>query len=335
MCHWPLTVKAPVAVIVFALAMATGHWERINAQNMIEAGMNANGEFEMTGPMAESNNFSEDFFWETSSRELARSGFDDGDLHSFSQWPADHVLDGGSWANIRARTHQSRDGARVWWSQDSYDTWSDPWWGVDPNPRLGQGVELSGAGSTKKELWYDFDLNVPSAPTFPNDKEQAISQIFQYTDGDRVDSWAGLLVIEDNDLVMRHRDYGGSRETRTTMVEDLPRDEWNDVTLHTVASGEGNGTVEVWYGGEQVYDASDIDFGYGKRNADDTFIGGSSQTPRLGLYAYHPENYDDNETRTLYFDNITEFNGNESNMNLRIEAENFKSGGEGGVSRRR
>jgi hypothetical protein len=294
------------------------------AQDMIEAGVNANGKFELTGPIAESNNFSDDFFWETSSGDIGRSGFDDGDLQPFDQWPRNEVLNDGNWANIQPQTHQGRDAGRFWWSSDAYYDY----WGDRDNTRLGQGVELDGPVTTRKEFWYDFDLNVPSAPTFPNDKEQGIAQIFQMTDGPRADSFAGMLVIDDNDLVMRHRYNRTSPETQTMIVEDLPRDTWKDVTIHTVASGEGNGPVEVWYSGEQVYDASDISFGFGKRNADDRFVDGSYQFLKLGLYAYDSGNYDANETRKLYFDNITEYDVSASNMNLRIEAENFKSGGE-------
>ncbi len=283
-----------------------------------------NGQPQFTGPVPSSNKFHRQFFWEFSSGNLARAGFDDGDLAPFKQWPPKHALGDGENAHAKAGTFKGRKSLQLYWSRRSYDHWKDR------NARLGKGIEVespwkNGGFTSRKEVWYSFDLLVP-APNdpqggFPDDKKQGICQIFQITDGDG-GSWAAMLVIENNRLLLRHRNP--SKEVQ--VVDQIPRGKWKHVLLHTVASTQSNGTVELWYGGEKVYTETGTNFGWGADFTDqDRMAEGDYLFAKLGHYAFQANKYDRRDERTLYYDNITNVTGKHGNLNLRIEAENFRA----------
>ena len=325
--------KRQILLIAIATVFSAIGWARnVTAESissyLIQAGV-VDGKFELSGAIPDSNKFKEDFFWEFNSTELSRAGFDDGDLHPFVQWPADKHLGNGEWATTTVGEFHGRKCVEVYWSNDSYENWKNG------NARLGKGIEIESPWKkdgfkSQKEIWYVFDLLVPEPPAFPDDKKQAIAQIFQITNNSG-GTWAGLLVIDDNALVIQHRGHAGS-PTKKVIVDSIPRGEWKEVCIHTVASNKRKGKVKIWYGGEKVYSRTGINFGFGAWTAEDRLDGdgGAYQFVKCGHYAFNPDNYDSVDERTLYFDNITNFNGRECKLPLRVEAENYNKS-EGGT----
>ena len=128
------------------------------------------------------------------------------------------------------------------------------------------------------EGWQGFSLYLPSEG-FPTDKGTIISQ--QFCPGG-CSSWCGTLSIEGNSLQADHRSACGD-PTSSVIVDDIPRDVWHQVVVRMRASREGNGAYEVWWDGDSVYSAKDIDVGFGTWDGDALSTGWYFKN---GMYCY-------------------------------------------------
>lgn len=167
-----------------------------------------------------------------------------------------------------------------------------------------------------KEGWQGFSIFVPS-DSFPTNKNTIIAQ--QFCPGG-CSSWCGTLDLAGNSLVAEHRAGGCTAPTVTTIVPNIARNTWHDVVVRMKASREGAGAYEVWWDGEKVYSAKNINVGFGVWDSD---ILTSGWYFKNGQYAYgmrllldipesqslanigvlDTENYT-NAQRTLLLDNV-------------------------------
>jgi len=150
----------------------------------------------------------------------------------------------------------------------------------------------------KFELGADYKLNT----------QGAIAQMF----GSKQDfgTWSGLLEMEDDDLVAIHR-RGTTQISRQTVIHNVQLEVEYSVIVHFIHSGSNNGLFQVWINGEEVYSVENINFGLGNFTDDDVldFDNHNFTTFKIGMYNYSTGEYVDNETRTIYYDNVTWYNG--------------------------
>lgn len=201
--------------------------------------------------------------------------------------------------------------AKFFWDESGYD-----------GTRNSKGVEMCSDLNIYKEGWYAFKIYVPSTG-FPNNKHTIVGQIF--SEGG-CSSWAGVFIIENNELWIEHR-TGCVAPTRTRLATSVPRDQWVRLVCQFRVSRQNAGFVKVWWNGaaqgSPTYNRSNINFGFGDWTGDtlisagDAGVFGSATDNmvrlKIGMYCFDDPNYTANETRVLYYDNVAQIIGNPGN----------------------
>lgn len=198
---------------------------------------------------------------------------------------------------------QGQPSAQVYWQQEGYDM-----------SRVLRGAEACSALAFYKEGWYGFDFYLPS-PGFPDNKTLGIAQIFSLGG---CSSWAGMLQMQNNELWFEHRGNCASpAQYRVRLATALPHNTWLPVVIHFVASHAGAGEIEIWYGkavcnpASPTYRKTAIDFGFGDWTGDSLTAVDSNQIGlKFGMYNFDDGNYTTGETRTIYYDNVSQLVGN-------------------------
>ena len=206
--------------------------------------------------------------------------------------------------------------------------------------RMDKGAEACNFNfETFKEGWYGVTVNIGS--DYPRNTEASICQMMGH--GPCL-SWIVLLQIINGDLALVHR-LGCTSPTSATIYPDFPYQTDMDIVMHAIFSGENNGEFQIWVNGESVYLATNIDLGNGSFTNDilDNFVGF-----KMGQYNYDDGGYTNDETRTVYYDNVSWYNGSDGysivdpsgasndpyggaprSVPGRIEVEEYDLGGEG------
>ncbi len=181
--------------------------------------------------------------------------------------------------------------------------------------RLLRGAEACSSLNFMKEGWYGFQFYLPT-PGFPTDKSEGIGQIFAHGG---CSSWAAMLHVTNNSLALSYRGACVA-PTEAPVAADIRRNTWNPIIIHFVASHQKAGTIEVWYGdavcrgGAPTYRQTGIDFGFGTWIGD-TFVDmpNNGIGLKFGMYDFDAGNYTAGETRTIYYDNVSQLVGNPPN----------------------
>ena len=192
------------------------------------------------------------------------------------------------------------DCVKSWWEETYYNGTRDT-----------KGAECCSSFETFKEGWYGFQFYLPS-PGFPNNKTATIAQLFQ--DGD-CNSWAGMLVISNDNCTLQWRDYCGDF-TITTIQNSVPFNQWNPIIIHFIASQTNQGELQVWWNpgiasNAPTVNLTAINFGFGvwATNPPDTLAVSNEIVLKFGQYDWDVDNYTTNETRTIYFNNVAQVVG--------------------------
>ena len=150
---------------------------------------------------------------------------------------------------------------------------------------------------------------------YPDDKEAGVAQIFGWQPG--FWTWEAMLIVKNGDLVISHR----NPLTEEAMVyANFPYGRTIPIVMHFILSNQQRGVFEIWVDGVLRYQKRNINFGLGSFNNNDVKIGdtskdfgsdaaGSFTTLKMGQYNYEFDDYDNNETRTVYYDNVSWYNG--------------------------
>jgi autotransporter-associated beta strand protein len=199
---------------------------------------------------------------------------------------------------------------KFYWQQAGYDGTRDK-----------RGAEACSSLETFKEGWYGFYIYLPSfnpsfVNSYPTNKQAGCAQIFE--DGYCGGSWAALLVVSTNSLVLNYRSYCGTPPNYSVQIASvIPRDTWVPVIIHFIASHTNGGMMQVWFNGaaqgKPSYEATNINFGFGTWNANDTLVSTNPLVYKFGQYDYDDANYTTNETRTSYYANVCQIAGNPTN----------------------
>jgi autotransporter-associated beta strand protein len=198
-----------------------------------------------------------------------------------------------------AGTNQGTPCLHFYWQANGYDGTRDD-----------RGTEACSDVQSFKEGWYGFYIYLPAfnpafVNSYPTNKQAGCAQIFQngYCGG----SWAALMIVTNNSLYLNYRSYCGTPNF-VKIADDIPRDAWVPVIIHFVASHANGGMIQVWFDGappgSPSYGATNINFGFGTWNADDSLVSTNPLTYKFGQYDYDDGNYTTNETRTSYYGNV-------------------------------
>ncbi len=189
-----------------------------------------------------------------------------------------------------------------YWTQKGYD-----------GTRMDRGAEACSRLDIRKEGWSAFRFYMPS-PGFPTNKDGAIAQIFAENG---CSSWAAMVEYHNNTMIVSHRSSCGG-PAQPILSKDIQRNTWIPVIMHFVISHQNKGLLEIWYG-----DAPEANptyrytgnFAWGQWSGDslNPAIGDNMIKLKIGMYNFQYGNYDNGEERRLYYDNVTQINGNPPN----------------------
>ncbi|HEX8347326.1 MAG TPA: heparin lyase I family protein [Actinoplanes sp.] len=180
--------------------------------------------------------------------------------------------------------------------------------------RMDRGAEACSDLEIRKQGWYGFKFLLPDQE-FPRDKDTIIGQIFNLGG---CKSWAATLLVRNNELWFEHR-AGCATPTSIRLDADIRRDRWLPITIHFTVSKAKAGQMEIWYKDaprlEPTYRVTGISFaswgvytGDEMANLPDNYIG-----LKFGMYCADAANYTPNETRKIWFDNVSQLDGNPAN----------------------
>ncbi|MCH6255674.1 RICIN domain-containing protein [Puniceicoccaceae bacterium K14] len=226
--------------------------------------------------------------WGLNAQTLISHDFDDGQLDPF--WSC----------SVQSPNYTIAEGGRVktFWTETGYN-----------GTRSDKGAELCCDDiNFLKEGWYGVTINLGS--DYPMNKTAGIAQIFQFYSS-TFWSWAGIIDMENGDLTMTHRSNGGSSSNvHAVLYNNFPKQTDVNMIIHFVLSNENAGEIQVWIDGTSVYHVENINFGYAEQWTNDVQSSANSfVTFKAGQYNYDDSNYDTDETRTVYYDNISWYNG--------------------------
>jgi polysaccharide lyase-like protein len=204
----------------------------------------------------------------------------------------------------QATTLDGRAAMKFWWTQVGYD-----------GTREKRGAEACSNLQFVKDGWYGFQFYLPS-PGFPTDKTDGIAQIFS---NGGCSSWAGMFQMRNDELWFVHRP-ACVNPTEVRLAASVPRNTWNTVIIHFTASHQMAGGIQIWFGdatctaNAPTYSKEGINFGFGTWDGDQLATGATNTIGlKFGMYNFDDTNYTVGETRTVYYDNVTQLVGNPAN----------------------
>ena len=223
----------------------------------------------------------------SNAQTLVSHDFDDGNLSPFNA------------CSVKNPNYTIAESGRVttYWTQSGYD-----------GSRSTRGAELcADQVKVRKHGWYGFTVNLGA--DYQTDKQAGIAQVFQFS-SPTFWSWSALLDMTDGDLTMTHRGRP-SAKTDVVIYPNFPKQRDMDIVIGFTLSNEGNGEMQVWVNGESRYHAENITLGYGdgwndndEQTGDYTFV-----TFKAGQYNFNAAEYANGDTETVYYDNISWYNG--------------------------
>ncbi|WP_299180005.1 carbohydrate-binding protein [uncultured Aquimarina sp.] len=225
-----------------------------------------------------------------------------------------HDFDNGNLGPFNVCTTQNPNYSKVvngrlktWWTSEGYN-----------GTRMDKGAEACGdQWTTYKEGWYGMNLELGS--DYPKNKKAGIAQIFGFIPG--FWSWESMLQVENGDLTIIHRSNGGSSSNVEEVVySNFPYETEVPIVIHFILSNQNKGEFEIWVNGVSEYRKTNINFGFGNFDSNDKKIGnadedfgsesaGSLTVLKMGQYNFQDSEYETNETRTVYYDNVSWYNG--------------------------
>lgn len=201
--------------------------------------------------------------------------------------------------NVKAPNYTKVVNNRVetYWSSTGYD-----------GTRNDRGVEFCGhvlgEWISYKEGWLGTTIQLGS--DYPENKTAAIGQIMGRRIVEEFSTWQAHLLIENGDLRVSYRAGAGTNNIQeATVYENFPKSQNIDVVWHFVLSLENKGEMEIWINGVSEFKVTGISLGFGEFQNDEQVPGASRTIFKLGQYNFDSSNYDIDETRTVYYDNVT------------------------------
>ena len=186
---------------------------------------------------------------------------------------------------------------KTFWTQSGYD-----------GSRSTRGAELcADEVKVRKHGWYGVTVNLGA--DYQTDKQAGIAQVFQFS-SPTFWSWVAILDMTDGDLTMTHRGPSPGAKTEAVIYRNFPKQRDMDIVIGFTLSQVGNGEIEVWVNGQSRYHAENISLGFGTWDRNDVQTGDYTfVTFKAGQYNYQADDYRNGDTETVYYDNISWYNG--------------------------
>jgi len=159
----------------------------------------------------------------------------------------------------------------------------------------------------RKHGWYGYTINLGA--DYQMDKQAGVAQIFQFS-RPTFWSWVVMMDMEEGDFTITHRGPSPAAKTHAIVYPDFPKEKDMDIVIGFTLSKIGEGEVEIWVNGESRYHADSISLGFGTWDENDVQTGDHTYvTFKTGQYNYQAAKYSEGETSTVYYDNVSYYNG--------------------------
>jgi hypothetical protein len=159
----------------------------------------------------------------------------------------------------------------------------------------------------RKHGWYGVTVNL--GVDYQMDKQAGIGQVFQFSN-EKFWSWVVMLDMTKGDLTLTHRGPSPAAKTTTVLYPNFPKETDMNIIIGFTLSHIGEGEIQVWVNGESKYHAKNISLGFGSWDDNDVQTGKYTYvTFKAGQYNYQAAKYSPGETSTVYYDNLSWYNG--------------------------
>ncbi|GAA3510911.1 hypothetical protein GCM10022393_25710 [Aquimarina addita] len=193
------------------------------------------------------------------------------------------------------------DGAvRTQWREDLYN-----------GTNSGRKAQFMPIGDPRftQHIWMGLSLKIDSDYMQNSPNTQAgLMQIWGYNGSSGAANHMCMLRFENRNggtLVWQHRYNSVSTFTYHDILRNFPRDEFVDIVMHVILKNVDEGTVQVWANGELVVNETNQRIGWGDQGPNGMINGTYCFGTSIGQYNYSSEDYVNNETRTVTYDNVS------------------------------
>jgi len=186
---------------------------------------------------------------------------------------------------------------KAFWTPDEYD-----------GTRSMRGAELCCDDVVvRKHGWYGITVNLGA--DYQTDNTAGIGQVFQFS-SETFWSWVVMMDMIEGDLCMTHRGPSSGVKTETVLYPDFPKETDMNIIIGFTLSSKDEGEIQVWINGESVYHAENISLGFGTWDSNDIQTGDYTfVTFKVGMYNFNAATYPIGDTETVYYDNVSFYNG--------------------------
>ena len=256
----------------------------------------------------------------------AQTGAEDFEDNSLSPFNVE-AISGNTSEIITPTGFDARGGTKVHhivWNEANYN-----------GNRSARGVEGSSGFNLPKitgEGWYGFSIYAPESFPTPG-KAIVLGQMIAWHSSLPSTSITITVHLEPTGALILEGAYGTGTGSKTVTVYSeiaptLTKGEWHDIILYCKLSRNETGILRAWYDGapesNPTVEYTGINLGNGGWNSDEEMTHGAYV--KWGLYCWDHTNYDTNESREIYYDEIAYIVGNPSNAFDTVKPNNYGIG---------
>ncbi|WP_309398360.1 heparin lyase I family protein [Cerasicoccus maritimus] len=244
------------------------------------------------------------------SAQTASEDFEDGSVSPFNI----EVISGNTAEIITPTGFPARSGSKVHhfvWNSANYN-----------GNRSSKSVEGSSGFHLDRitgEGWLGFSLYAPESFPTPG-KAMVLGQIHAWHSSLPATNITITVGVEASGALILEGAYGVGDGSKTVTVyseiaPQLTKGEWHDLILYCKLSRAETGILRAWYDGAPealpTVEYTGINLGNGAWTSDEEMTNGAYV--KWGPYCWDHSNYDANESREIFYDDIAYFVGNPTN----------------------
>ena len=191
-------------------------------------------------------------------------------------------------------TDDGRGGRRLklHWKEAEYD-----------GTRRERGHEIKLQITDAKEVYSGFYLNIPSGQSNNiMNKGTIIWQLYNWNSAG-CSNWTSHIELIEDELYLSYRNACVD-PTVVKIADNIPTNTDLAFQIRAVTSGINRGRITVLLDGETLVNETNINLGFGSFDSDDN-AETSVVGVKMGMYCYDTEDYDDDEVRIVYLDNVS------------------------------
>lgn len=181
---------------------------------------------------------------------------------------------------------------KLHWKESEYD-----------GTRRERGHEIKLQITDEKEVYSGFYLNIPSGQDNNIlNKGTIIWQLYNWNSAG-CSNWTAHIELIKDDLYLSYRNACVD-PTVVKIKDNIETDTDLAFQIRTVLSGVNRGRITVLLDDETLVNETNINLGFGSFDSDDnaeTSVAGI----KVGMYCYDTGDYDEDEVRIVYLDNVS------------------------------